>query len=100
MRLEASRTTVGYETGRRPRQKPDMSAGDSGYEYTLDLADTVNLPDEDGKPPPDEILARYTTPSTPPLTRQTTISRQVMTSTPTAANSVRRAMNSPSPTRS
>jgi hypothetical protein len=49
---------------RRPRQNPDISVEEGGYEYTLDLAETVNLPDEDGKPRPDEILARYT----PPLT--------------------------------
>jgi len=47
---------------RPARPGRDLSGEDGGYEYTLDLAETANMPDEDGKPRPDEILAHYELP--------------------------------------
>lgn len=59
---EERQRRVGRGKGRpRPRasQPPAPASEDDGYGWTLDLADTVNLPDEHGGPTADELLARY-----------------------------------------
>jgi hypothetical protein len=53
---------------RRASQPPAPAPEDHGYAYTMDLADTLNLPDEDGQPTADELLARYQSPSPPSAT--------------------------------
>ena len=51
----------------RPRASQPLAPAseDDGYGWTLDLAGTVNLPDEDVGPTADELLARYESPPPP-----------------------------------
>lgn len=55
---EARRRREQRAAGER-RPEPEPQPDDEGYGFTLDLADSVNLPDEDVPSRADEILARY-----------------------------------------
>ena len=67
-RLEDARGRTRRRDPKRPRPAAtargvdgELAAGETGYEFTLDLASSVNLPDEQDRLSADDVLARLET---------------------------------------